>query len=76
MKHIESNLCKKHARVIMSFGEYACNLRERFFKHVAELGATNLFLLFVLAVILLYPLLFVGFTPLPNLRRKLWHHGR
>lgn len=41
---------------------FAGNLRERFSMHVAEVGTTSLFLLLVLAVILLFPLLFVGFT--------------
>ena len=38
------------------------NMRERFLKVANEPGATNLFLLLVLAMITIYPLLFGGFT--------------
>lgn len=41
---------------------YAATLRVQVAKIVAEVGATNLFLMFVLAAIVFYPLLFVGFT--------------
>jgi len=40
----------------------AGNLRAQFSRHVAEVGVTNLFLLFMQAVITFYPLFFVGFT--------------
>ena len=46
----------------MRLGVYVCNLRGWFSRHIAEVGATNLFLLLMLAVITFYPLFFVGFT--------------
>ena len=46
----------------MRLGILSANLRKYFAKFVAEVGATELFLLLVLVVIVFYPLLFVGFT--------------
>ena len=46
----------------MQLSVFAGNLRGLFSKRVTEVGATNLFLLFVLAVITFYPLFFGGFT--------------
>ena len=46
----------------MRLGVFVCNLRGWVSRHIAEVGATNLFLLLMLAVITFYPLFFVGFT--------------
>lgn len=46
----------------MNLGNLSANLRAQLSKIVDDVGTTKLFLLLVLAMITLYPLLFVGFT--------------
>lgn len=46
----------------MRFSTWATTIRGQVAKIVAEMGATNILLLLVLAVIVFYPLFFVGFT--------------
>ena len=46
----------------MNIGIFITGLRVQFSKHVTDVGSTNLFLLFLLAAITFYPLLFSGFT--------------
>ncbi len=46
----------------MRSGVFSGHFRGLFSRGIAEVGATNLFLLFLLAVIIISPLFFVGFT--------------
>lgn len=52
----------------MKFRDFAGNMRNPFSRLMTEVSKTDLFLLLVLAIILIYPLLFVGFTTVDDTR--------